>query len=382
MDFELTRENLMVRDAIRNWVSKECGRDLVGELDEKGEFPRKLFKKLAKLGFSGMTVPEEFDGEGKNILGSCLVVEELSYAYPALASAFAIPAFCGGAALSELGSLQQKEETLPRIAKGDYIVSPAFSEKESADQEFTETEAVEDGDGFLISGTKDFVSLADQADLLLVSSRIKDQNEEGKLTLFCLDASLEGITIEPQENLGYRGASFCTIRLDKVRCSKDQVLGGEEKIGQGVEQREIINNYMLLVHSASAIGISRGAFDYALRHARERVQFGQKIGGFPAISHKLAEVFYKCEASRFMTYKAAWMADRGENFSKEAAMAKCIAAESAVSSAMEGLQILGGYGYTMEYDIQRYLRDSIATLFAGKSLDFLKDRIGATFGLD
>ncbi len=380
MNFELTREDVMIKDAIRNWVSKECTRDIVSELDEKEEFPKKLFKKLSKLGFSGMIIPEKFEGEGKNILGACLVTEEIAYAYPALASCYASPTFYGGAVISELGSDKQKMDFLPGLAMGKIIVSLALSESFDSDAEYTKTTAVADGNHFVINGKKSYITLADQADLLILLA--KTGEEEQNLTLFCIDAKEAGISVMPVEKMGYKGVNFCDIEFNNVQVSSETILGGTEQLGNGQQQMEQIQNLALLAIASSAIGMSRGALDYALEHARQRVQFGQPIGRFPAISRKLSETAYKIDAAKLLVHKAAWIADQGKTYSREAAMAKCFAAEAAIKAAMEGLQVLGGYGYTMEYDIQRYVRDSVALLSAGLSVDFLKERIGASLGLN
>ncbi|MBU2647932.1 acyl-CoA/acyl-ACP dehydrogenase, partial [bacterium] len=206
MDFELTRENSMIRNAIRDWVSKECTRDIISELDEKGEYPQKLVKKLEKLGFSGLIVPEAYDGEGRNILSACLVVEEIAYAYPALASCFISPTFFGGAIIGELGSDQQKEQYLPGIARNATITALAFAEPDDADAEIILTTADRQADAFLLNGRKAYVSLADQATLLIVLARTSAADTGDDLTLFCLDAKADGVGIEPVETMGYRGA--------------------------------------------------------------------------------------------------------------------------------------------------------------------------------
>ena len=381
MDFELTRENSMIKNAIRDWVSKECTRDVVGELDEKGEYPRKLVKKLPKLGFSGMIVPEAYDGEGKNIMGACLVVEEIAYAFPALASCYISPTFFGGAIISELGSDQQKDQYLTEIARNATVTSLAFSELDDADAEIIRTVADKQENSYALSGSKAYVNLADQADLLIVLARTSEPGSSDDLTLFCVDAKARGIEIEPVEAMGQRGAGYCNIALNNVVLPADSILGGEQQYGQGRKQLALINDLVQLSYAAAAIGMSQGAFDYALQHAKQRVQFGQAIGRFPAIGHMLSDVACKIEAARLMVYKAAWMANEGKNCSKEIYMARCLGAEVAVKSAMDGLQVLGGYGYTMEYDIQRYIRDSVALFSSGKSLDSVKEQIGASFGI-
>ncbi|MBU2646759.1 acyl-CoA/acyl-ACP dehydrogenase, partial [bacterium] len=206
MDFELTRENAMIKKAIRDWVSKECTRDIVSELDEKGEYPGKLVSKLSKLGFSGLMIPEAYEGEGRNVMGACLVVEAIAYAYPALASCYISPAFFGGALISELGSDQQKEGYLSGIARDSTITALAFSEPDDADAELIQTVADKQGDSYVLNGRKAYISLADQATLLIVLARTSAADTGDDLTLFCLDAKADGVGIEPVETMGYRGA--------------------------------------------------------------------------------------------------------------------------------------------------------------------------------
>lgn len=381
MDFELTRENSMIKNAIRDWVSKECTRDIVGDLDEKGEYPKKLVKKLNKLGFSGMIVPEAYDGEGKNIMGACLVVEEIAYAYPALASCYISPTFFGGAIISELGSDRQKDQYLAKIARNSTVTVLAFSEQDDADAEIIHTIAEKQEDSYTLSGSKAYVNLADQAELLIVLARTSTPGSSDDLTLFCVDAKAGGIEIEPVEAMGYRGAGYCNIAFNNVALPADSILGGEQQLHQGRKQLALINDLVQLSHAAAAVGMSQGAFDYALQYAKQRVQFGQAIGRFPAIGHMLSDVACKIDAARLMLYRAAWMVDKEKPCSKEVNMARYLGAEVAVKSAMNGLQVLGGYGYTMEYDIQRYIRDSVALFSSGKSLDSLKEHIGASYGI-
>jgi len=376
MDFELSRENAMVRDAVRKWVGKECSREIVGELDEKGEFPEKLIKKLNQLGFSGMIVPEKYEGQGRNVLGACLVAEEIARAYPALATCYISPTFFGGAVLSELGSEQQQERYLRRVAESSMITALAFAEPGDADAEKVLATAQAVDGGYRISGEKAHVALADSAGLLLVLART-----DGELTLFCVEAGSAGITIEHTETVGYRGANTCSVRLENVSVASADILGGAALARKAGKQLSFINNMVQLSYAASAVGMAQGAFDYALQHAKQRVQFGQVIGRFPAIGHMLSDVACKLDAARLMVYRAAWLADKGKPCSREIAMSRCLGAEVAVKAAMDGLQILGGYGYTMEYDIQRYVRDSVALFSAGKSLDAVKEQIGASFGI-
>ncbi|NIB41706.1 hypothetical protein HBA55_19025 [Pseudomaricurvus alkylphenolicus] len=375
MDFDLNLENTMIRDAVKDWVSKECTREVVGQLEEQGQFPQELFNKLGTLGFSGMMIPERFAGAGVNTLAACIVVEELASAYPVLANCYIGPTFFGGAVISELGSESQKERYLEKIAAQSLMTSLAFAEPEDADVEFTETTAKQRGDQFVIRGEKAYVSLADQAELLIVLARTDGAKVDDEVTLFCVDAKAEGVEVSRVDTMGQWGANTCDISFNDVEVSAADILGGEAQSGKGRQQLASISDTVQLAYAASAVGMAQGAFEYALDYARQRVQFGQVIARYPAIGHMLSDVAAKTEAARLMVYRAAWLREQGKSCSDAINMARCLGAEVAVKSAMDGLQILGGYGYTMEYDIQRYVRDSTSLFSAGKSLDYLKEKI-------
>ncbi|UCG05303.1 MAG: acyl-CoA dehydrogenase family protein [Desulfobacterales bacterium] len=383
MDFKLSRENAMIKDAIYDWVSKECTRDVISDMDERNEFPAKLAKKLSQLGFCGMMIPEEIGGEGCNVLGACIVTETIAAAYPALARWYTGPTFYGGAVISALGSEHQKQTYLPKCAAGKLAVALAHTETDAdPDPARIQTSAKKRGDQFRVSGEKQYISNADKADLLLVAAQQENSDPEDQaFSFFCINRQTPGMTIEPVEKLGYKGTNFCRVRIDAVAIGKDDILGGPDKLGRGDQQWQQILDIALLAVTSEAVGLAQGAFDYTLNYARQRVQFGQVIGTFNVIRNMLAELAYDIEAARLLLYRAAWLADQQQPFSREISMAKCQASETARRAAMDGLQIYGGYGYTMEYDIQRYVRDAMSLTTAGASLESLKARIGAAYGL-
>jgi alkylation response protein AidB-like acyl-CoA dehydrogenase len=383
MDFKLSREDAMIKDAIYDWVSNECTRDVVAEMDERNDFPAKLSKKLSQLGFCGMMIPEEYQGEGPNVLGACIVTETIATVYPALARWYTGPTFLGGAVISALGSENQKQAYLAKCATGKLAVALAHIEKNS-DQDLVgiRTSAVKAGGIFRISGEKQYISNADRADLLLVAARNEDFDaDDPALTFFCVKRKTPGVTVEPIEKLGYKGVNFCRVRIDAAEVGEEDILGGSDQLSRGDQQWGQILDIVLLAVTSEAVGLAQGAFDYTLSHARQRVQFGQAIGKFNVIRNMLAEVAFDLEAARLMLYRAAWLADQQQPFSREISMAKCKASETARRAAMDGLQIYGGYGYTMEYDIQRYVRDAMTLTTVGASLESLKARIGAGYGL-
>jgi alkylation response protein AidB-like acyl-CoA dehydrogenase len=383
MDFKLSREDAMIKDAIHDWVSKECTRDVIAEMDERNEFPAKLAKKLPQLGFCGMMIPEEFGGEGRNVLGACIITETIAAVYPALARWYTGPTFYGGAVISALGSEDQKQTYLSKCAEGRLAVALAHGETDAGpDRVRVQMSAKRRGDQFHVSGEKQYISNADKADLLLVAA-LHENSDPGDqaFSFLCINTKKPGMTIEPVEKLGYKGANFCRVRIEATEVCEDDILGGPDQLGHGDQQWQQILDIALLAVTSEAVGLAQGAFDYTLNYARQRVQFGQVIGTFNVIRNMLVELAYDIEAARLLLYRAAWLADQQKPFSREISMAKCRASETARRAAMDGLQIYGGYGYTMEYDIQRYVRDAMSLTTAGASLEYLKARIGAGYGL-
>ena len=383
MDFKLSREDAMIKDAIHDWVSKECTREVIAEMDERNEFPAKLAKKLSQLGFCGMMIPEEIGGEGRNVLGACIITETIAAVYPALARWYTGPTFYGGAVISALGSEDQKQTYLPKCAEGRLAVALAPGETDAGpDPVRLQTSAKRRGDQFYVRGEKQYISNADKADLLLAAA-LHENSDPGDqaFSFLCINTQKPGVTIEPVEKLGYKGANFCRVRIEASEVCEDDILGGPDQLGHGDQQWQQILDIALLAVTSEAVGLARGAFDYTLNYARQRVQFGQVIGTFNVIRNMLVELAYDIEAARLLLYRAAWLADQQKPFSREISMAKCRASETARRAAMDGLQIYGGYGYTMEYDIQRYVRDAMSLTTAGASLESLKARIGAGYGL-
>lgn len=380
MDFGLSRENVMIKDAIRDWLTKECTRELIAQLDESDAFPIKLLRKLAKLGFCGMTIPEEQGGEGRNILATCIVVEQIATLYPALARSFAGKTLLGGALIDGLGSDQQKETYLSTCAKGKLLVALAHTQKPKAEKPFT---AHENGVNYVLNGEKHFVTNADQAQLLLVSTGVDTcENKKDELPAwFLVDPGLDGVLVRPVEKVGYKGARYCTVDFDNVLLSRSDLLGGEASAGKGADHWDRIMDFLLLAVAAEAVGMAQGAFDYTLKHARQRVQFGQAIGKFAAIRSCFAKMACAIDAARLMLYRTCWLADQNQPFHREVSLTNFSACETAHRCSMEGLQIYGGYGYTMEYDIQRYVRDSVGLAMTGTSQSTVSAWIGSGLGL-
>jgi alkylation response protein AidB-like acyl-CoA dehydrogenase len=376
MDFRISRENKMVREAIRDWVCKECPRDKVEEWDAADRFPPDLTKKLSRLGFCGLTVSEAHGGEGINLEGACIVAEEIAARFPPLARWYTHQALMGGFLIETLGDDAQKEALLPACAAGRSLVAPVgIDDSQAPPAAYRRNTSAAEASNFRLRGEAPFVTLADQARMLLVPAIAEDESAPGALTLFLLAADQPGITVTPVEKIGYRGARYGRVVLDDVALETSDILGG------GAEAWRRVVDLARLMTAAEALGLARGAFDYTLAHARQRVQFGQAIGKFPALRNRLAEMACDIDAAAMLVAVAAWCAGHRRPFHREAAAARLKAGDIALRCAMEGLQIFGGYGYTMEYDIQRYVRDAAGLGAAADGEEAAREGIGRLLGL-
>jgi len=380
MEFELNREEKMIQKAIRDFVAGSLAYDVVRELDGTGTFPEKMLTALSELGFTGLSVPEEFGGEGVNLLGACIVTEELARRYPSLAACYSNAVFAAAPIINAFGRDDQKKRFLPGIARGEIRISPALDEAyHHMDNISTRAEA--DPGGFIISGEKTMVAMGDAADYFLVAAKRDDGDG---LTLFFVDATATGITRSKVATLGLWGEGSVNLVFDRVRVESRAILGNIDQIDQkerGKEIVEALHNFQLLGIGSQAVGIAQGAFDLALSHAKSRVQFDQVIGKFTAIQEKLTDLSCDIKGSRLLVYNALLAAAAGRKFTSQIAMAKITAARTAVQASMEGLQLFGGYGYSMEYDIQRYVRDAAGTLSAGIDNDLLSQKLAESMGL-
>jgi alkylation response protein AidB-like acyl-CoA dehydrogenase len=370
MEFNITRENKMVREAIRDWVSKECPRDKIKDWDAADRYPATLTKKLSRLGFCAMTVAEEHGGEGVNIGGACIVAEEIAARFQPLARWYTHQALMGGFLIETLGSDAQKAALLPDCANGRRLISPMGIADFQAPMPTCRKDAAAPG-AYLLRGESAFVSLADQADVFLVPTA----SDAETVTLFLVTADRKTIEVTPVEKIGCRGARCCRVVLDDVPAHESDIIDG----GATAWQRVI--DIARLMTAAESLGLARGAFDYTLDHVRQRVQFGQAIGKFAAVRNRFAEMACAIDAAAMLVARAAWCADNGMAFHREAAVALLNAADIALCCAMEGLQFYGGYGYTMEYDIQRYVRDAAGLAAAAGGEEAAKERIGSLLGL-
>ena len=361
----------MLRDTLRQFIEKEMPRDKVREWDKGDHFPREVFNKLADLGLTSLTVPEKYGGNGKDMLATIAVIEELSTRSLGVASGYIFCACYAGLNLSEAASEEQKQELLPKVAKGELLFSYGISEPDvGADVASVKTRAVIEGDEVVINGSKRWCSGPNVTDFIYTLVRSGPEEERYKnLSIILIPPNLEGITIEPQGTLGQKGVGgTCDVTFDQVRVPLKNIVGGEEgwnsgwskiiSTGLDVEKIEV---------AALALGIARAAVEDAWQYSQERVQFGKPICHNQSVRHMLSEVKTKLEACRLMTYQGAWLADQKIEGTVQMSMAKLFVTETALEIVLDCQKILGAYGYVRDFDMERYVRDMLAMPILGGS---------------
>jgi alkylation response protein AidB-like acyl-CoA dehydrogenase len=381
MDFTFTEEQEMLRDTVRRFVEKEIPPDVARAIDEKEEFPHELLQKLCDLGFMGINVPQEYGGQGGNVIDEMIFFEELAKRLPVLAWAAGNIILYGNHIIGVNGSEEQKRKYLPRLVNGELKFAYALTEPNAgSDAANIRTKAVLKDGHYVITGSKMFITGAGVSDIIVTNTRTGESRTKG-ITVFLVDARSKGYSAKPIKMLGHRGSNTCEVHYDDVKVPPEMILGGEECLNKGWYQMMRLLNKERLVLSACALGIGQAAFDYALQYAKEREQFGQPIGQFQAIQHMLVEMATELEAARTLAYVSAWKETKGMECVKETSMSKYFCAEVAKKIALHGIQILGGYGYTMEYDAQRFLRDVLILSIGGGTTQIQKNIIGKQLGL-
>ena len=380
MDFELTEEQRILKKSVHDFAKKECPSDYAAKLDEEGEFPFELWNKISELGLLGLAVPEKYGGSEGKMIDLVIVVEELSWGEMApIASAY-VMATVSGETLFRFGNEKQKRDLLPRLAKGKIIFSLGMTEPNAgSDIGLISTAAIEDGEQYVINGSKTFTSGFHMSDYILLLARTDNSAAKHKgLSLILLDTKSPGITFNPLKQLGGMAYHANEVFFDDVRTSKDNLIG---EVNKGFYQ---ILQYMDVdrtLDASRAVGHAQKTYEYALDYSKKRVQFGQPIGKFQAISHMIVDMATDISAARLLVYHAAWLKDSGKECTKEASMAKLYASEVARRASINGVQIMGGYGFMMDYAMQRFLREALQFTIVGGSVQIQRNTIAREIGL-
>jgi acyl-CoA dehydrogenase len=381
MGFQFTEEQLIIRDTYRKFCEKELTPSYVRWMDENCDFaPEDLLRKLADLGTMGITIPKEYGGSGLGITDLCIVSEELATASVSVAMCVGTPSF-GAVPIHELGTAEQKQKHLPRIAEGKEKWSLALTEPGGGTDILgaISTTAARNGDHYVVNGAKMFITGAHVADYL-TTVVITDKTVERKkgLSVLIIDARSPGVTIRPIRKLGMHACGVNEIHFDEVRVPVENRLGQENK---GWYQLLGTLNPERIATSVLSLGIAKAAFRYALQYSQERKAFGKTIGSFQILQHYLADIAIEIENARNLIYKCAALCDAGKKYDVEAAMAKIVACRASELAARHGMEIMGGYGFTMEFDMQRHFRDYKQMMFSPISDEMAKNYIAQSFGL-
>jgi len=366
MNFQFTEEQLMIRDTARQFALEEIAPTAV-ERDIKAEFPHEIVKKLADLGFMGMIVPQEWGGAGLDMVSYVLATEEISRVDASCGVIMSVNNSLVCWPINKYGTDEQKERFLRPLAMGKKLGAFALSEPEAgSDATQQKTTATLDGDDYVLEGTKNWITNGATADVYLVFASTDRSKGYRGISAFLVERDTQGFERGKKEDkLGIRSSDTCSLSFTNCRVPKANRLGGE---GQGFKiAMETLNGGRIGI-AAQALGIAGAAFEAALKYSKERHAFGKPIAELQAIQFKLAEMSTQVEAARWLTYKAAAMKDAGENIIQAAAMAKLYASKVAVETALEAIQIHGGYGYVREYLVERFLRDAkITEIYEGTS---------------
>ena len=366
MDFELTKPQIEIQKAAREFAKGEFDKELALELDRTHEFPTKIWKKAADLGFIGVHYPEEYSGQDLGVLENIIIADEFCAQDSSIGSAVILANFASECIL-RFGSEEQKEKYLPAVAEGRMLSSGAFTEPDhGSDITSLDTTAVREGDDWVINGTKTFITNGGMAGFYCTMCQTDTdiQPSYRGISLILVEAEREGLTAtDIGDKMGIHLMATAEINYKDVRVPVTNLIGQE---GRGFYQvLEFFDESRILV-AAQALGTAQGAYNRALAYVKQREQFGRKIAQFQVTQHKLADMATKIELARLITYKAAWNFDQGRIDPKLTSMAKMYAARTAVEVADEAIQLLGGYGYMTEYEVERFYRDAkICEIYEG-----------------
>ncbi|MFX1475974.1 MAG: acyl-CoA dehydrogenase family protein [Promethearchaeota archaeon] len=359
MDFELTEEQEDIRRAAREFAEKEFTPELALKCDRREEFPWNLYRKMAKLGFTGLRFDEEWGGQGYGHLEMLLASEEFCRVDSTLGHALSAGTL-GSDFILMYGSEEQKERYLPKVVKGEWLAAGGITEPAHGCDILTlDTTAERNGDNWLVNGTKTFITHSSISDYAVVVCQTNPELKHRGQTLFIVEKGAEGFEgTELKGKMGIRATPVGELSLNEVEVSKDALVGEENK---GFYHTLGALDVGRVMAAGRTIGMAQGAYERALRYSKERQQFGQPISQFQAIQHKLAEMATQIEAARLVTYQAVFYIDKGtlhyRTLSKLCSMAKLLAADTAVEAASDALQIYGGYGYYQDNYVERCYRD-------------------------
>jgi alkylation response protein AidB-like acyl-CoA dehydrogenase len=381
LSFELTDEQRLFQTSMRELVEKEFPKSYCREVEAREDFPWDLWEKFGKTELTGVGIPEEYGGQGGGIIEQVIVDEELSRTLAGLYWLLGITLF-ESKAIGGAGTEEQKRRFLPEIAAGNLMCAISLTEPGGGTDALgaMKTKARKVDGGWVVNGTKMWSTLAHAADRLFLVARTNDDVKRSSdgITVFLCDAKAPGVTATTIPKLGMRSLGSCEVQLEDVFVADEDVLG---EIDRGWTVLAETLNSERIMNGANCTGALAGVLEDMVAYAKERTVFGKPLGQMQAVQHMIADTYAGLEISRLLTYRAAWLQSLGRPCGIESTMAKVVASEHCFAGADRGMQILGGYGYALEYDMQRYWRDMRLYRVAPINNEMGRNFLAESFGL-
>lgn len=367
MNFNLTEDHIMMRKMVRDFAENECAPG-AEERDEKEEFPREIWNKLAELGLAGITFPEEYGGVGADYISYAIAVEELSRVDASVGVTVSAHSSLGSNPINMFGTHEQKQKFLTPLAQGEKMGAFGLTEAMAgSDASGTRTTAVRDGNEYILNGSKIFITNGHEADIYVVFAQMDKSKGNHGIAAFIVEKGTPGFSFGKKEKkMGIRSSATYELVFEDCRIPAENLLGEE---GQGFKIAMQTLDYGRIGIASQALGIAQGAYEAAVKYTKERVQFGKPISTLQNTQFKLADMATQIEAARLLVYQAAFIASEHKiPVSKAAAMAKLFASETAMAVTTQAVQLHGGYGYTRDYPVERMMRDAkITEIYEGTS---------------
>ncbi len=358
MEFELTEDQKAIQKMVREFAEKEVAPE-IDLIEEKGVWTSSVLKKAAELGLAGMTIPTEYGGTGLDAISYNLAIQELSRVNGSVGITFAAHCGLGSSHINIMGTHEQKQRYLPKLASGEHWGGWGLTEPTSgSDAASLRTIATREGDGWKLNGQKVFLTNGHFASTFTIMAKTDPAAGAKGISAFVVEKGTKGLTLGKLEHkLGLHGSATSQVFLDDCWVPDSQLLGGPAGLGKGFTGAMKTLDAGRIAIGSLALGMAQGAYETALAYAKERQQFGKPIGSFQAIQFKLATMATELDAARLLLLRAAWLKDQGRDFSSAASMGKLYASEAAMRAATECIQVLGGNGYTTDYPVERHWRD-------------------------
>lgn len=366
MDFNLSKEHLLLQEMYRSFAENEV-KPLAEEVDEEERFPVETVKKMAKNGMMGIPFPKEYGGQGGDVLGYAMCVEELSKVCGTTGVIVSAHTSLCGAPIYENGTEAQKQKYLIPLAKGEKLGAFGLTEPGAGtDASGQQTKAVLEGDHYVLNGSKIFITNAGYADIFIILAMTDKSKGTRGISAFIVERDFPGFSVGKHEKkMGIKGSSTCELIMENCIVPKENLLGAEGR-GFGIAMKTLDGGRIGI--AAQALGLGEGAVEEAVKYTKERTQFGRRISQFQNTQFQLADMHTQMEAAKLLVYKAACKKEAKQPYTMDAAMAKLFAADAAMAVTTKAVQLFGGYGYTREYPVERMMRDAkITEIYEGTS---------------